>query len=141
MFSTEAWPQPAVRLWTLAQRFQKFLLVGAFGLAVNQAMLYLLRDVLHLRLLVASPLAILISMLVTFVLNEIWTWHDRGSGRIATRAVLYHLVNSGGLLINTGVLWLLVEHGAVHYLLANLVGAAMAAVWNFAVNNAVTWRA
>ena len=141
MFSTEAWPQPAVRLWTLAQRFQKFLLVGAFGLAVNQGMLYLLRDVLDLRLLVASPLAIVISMLVTFALNEIWTWHDRGSGRILTRAVLYHLVNSGGLLINTGVLWLLVEHGAVHYLLANLVGAATAAVWNFAVNNAVTWRA
>ncbi len=141
MISTEAWPQPAVRLWTLAQRFQKFLLVGAFGLAVNQAMLYGLRDFAHLRLLVASPLAFVVSMLVTFMLNEIWTWHDRGSGRILTRAVLYHLVNSGGLLINTGVLWMLVQHGDMHYLMANLVGAATAAVWNFAVNNAVTWRA
>src|SRR5829696_3094285 len=111
MVSTEAWPQPAVRLWTLAQRFQKFLLVGAFGLAVNQVMLFAFRDMVHLPLLVASPLAIFISMLVTFALNEIWTWHDRGRGRILTRSVLYLLVNSGGLLINTAILWLLVHQG------------------------------
>ena len=26
---------------------------------------------------ISSPLAILASMAVTFVLNEMWTWHDR----------------------------------------------------------------
>lgn len=141
MISTEAWPQPAVRIWTLAQRFQKFLLVGAIGLAVNQAMLYIFRDIAQWRLLAASVLAIAISMVVTFGLNEVWTWHDRGSGRILTRAVLYHAVNSGGLLINTGLLWLLVHQTQMHYLMANLVGAATAAVWNFALNNVITWRA
>jgi putative flippase GtrA len=28
----------------------------------------------------------------------------------------------------------------MHYLLANLVGAGVAAVWNFLLNNAITWR-
>jgi putative flippase GtrA len=28
----------------------------------------------------------------------------------------------------------------MHYLIANLIGAAIAAVWNFGLNNAITWR-
>ena len=141
MLSTELWPRPAVRAWVLAQRFQKFLLVGAVGLAVNQAMLFVLADFASIRLPVASPTAIATSMLVTFLLNEAWTWHDRGRGRIATRAAVYASVNSGGLAINTGVLLALEREMGLHYLLANLVGAGVAAVWNFGLNHFVTWRA
>lgn len=141
MLSTETWPQPAVRIWTVAQRFQKFLVVGAVGLGVNQGMLVVLHDLIGLGLLIASPVAIAASMIVTFMLNEIWTWHDRGSGRIATRALPYALINTGGLIINTGLLTALVDIVGMHYFVANLIGAGVAAVWNFALNNAITWRA
>ena len=141
MLSTETWPRPAVRVWSVAQRFQKFLVVGAVGLAVNQGMLVALHDLGNLDLLVASPLAIVASMIVTFMLNEFWTWHDRGSGRIATRALPYALINTGGLVINTGLLSALVDQAGMHYFVANLIGAGAAAVWNFALNNAITWRA
>jgi putative flippase GtrA len=79
-------------------------------------------------------------MIVTFYLNEIWTWHDRGSGRIVSRARSYIPINIGGLAINWGILTYL--HGTMdmHYLLANLIGAAVAAIWNFSLNNAITWR-
>lgn len=140
MMSTESWPQPAIRLWTLAQRFQKFILVGSVGLAVNQAMLFALRDGAEFSLHIASPVAIFVSMVVTFLLNEIWTWHDRGSGPIVHRLLMYFPINSGGLLINWAVLALLVEQTGLHYLLANLIGAGVAAVWNFALNNTITWR-
>ena len=141
MMSTESWPRPAVRIWTLAQRFQKFVVVGAIGLAVNQVSLFLLVELGAVALRVASPIAILVSMVVTFGLNEIWTWHDRGGGRLLTRAVLYGTINSGGLAINTGVLLFLSHEWGMDYLLANLVGAGIAAVWNFALNHFITWRA
>lgn len=141
MLSTETWPQPAVRLWTIAHRFQKFLVVGVVGLAVNQGMLIGLHDLANLELLISSPLAIVVSMIATFMLNELWTWHDRGTGRILTRAMPYALINTGGLIINTGVLSLLVNQVDMHYFVANLIGAGAAAVWNFGLNNAITWRA
>lgn len=140
MMSTESWPQPAVRVWLVAQRFQKFLVVGAIGLAVNEVMLFTFHDLASLTIRIASTLAIFLSMIVTFVLNEHWTWHDRGSGRIAHRIMLYFPINSGGLLINVVVLSFLVDHTDMHHLVANLIGAGLAAIWNFSLNNAITWR-
>jgi dolichol-phosphate mannosyltransferase len=87
----------------------------------------------------ASPLAIVASMLVTFVLNEHWTWRDRGQGRILHRALLYGSINSGGLIINW-IFLVSLERLGMNYLLANLIGAGVAALWNFSLNHAVTWR-
>jgi dolichol-phosphate mannosyltransferase len=140
MISPETWPQPAARLWVLAQRFQKFIVVGSIGLVVNQGLLFLLRDFGDVRLVLASPAAIFASMIVTFALNEMWTSHDRGTGPIKSRIALYFPINLVGLLINFVVLTMLVDHADWHYLLANLVGAGCAAVWNFVLNNMVTWR-
>jgi putative flippase GtrA len=140
MFSVERWPEPAVRAWVVAQRFQKFLIVGAVGLGVNQGLLFVFHDLVHLRLLVSSALAIFISMLVTFSLNERWTWHDRGKGPVLNRMAMYFPINCIGLLINVGILTLLVDQFHLHYLVANLFGAGTAAIWNFAVNHKITWR-
>jgi len=140
MISFEALPARAIQVFSIAKRFQKFLVVGSIGLLVNQLMLVALHDVADMRLVIASPVAILISMAVTFSLNEIWTWHDRGSGPIVQRLGTYVPINSGGLVINWALLLYLAEHRGVHHLVANLIGAGIAAIWNFGLNNAITWR-
>jgi putative flippase GtrA len=140
MISTETWPQPAVRAYVLAQRFQKFLVVGSIGLVVNQGLLFVLRHLFDIPLYVASPVAIFTSMVVTFALNEAWTWHDRGRGKIVHRLLMYCPINTVGLLINYGILSYLVHSHDWHYLVANLVGAGFAAVWNFSLNHLITWR-
>src|SRR5918992_4250844 len=139
MLSSEGLPRPVVRPATITRRFQKFLLVGAIGLAVNQGVLFALVDQVQLAVAMASPIAILLSMIVTFTLNERWTWHDRGHGPIVNRALLYGSINSGGLLINWLTLVSLHRIG-LDYLVANLIGAGFAAVWNFSLNHALTWR-
>lgn len=139
MLSSEGLPRPVVRPATIARRFQKFLLVGAIGLGVNQTLLFVLVALAGVAVVKASPVAILLSMIVTFALNERWTWHDRGSGPLLQRALLYGSINSGGLLIN----WLTLvslERMGLNYLVANLIGAGIAAVWNFSLNHALTWR-
>ncbi len=44
MLSSEGLPRPVVRPATITRRFQKFLLVGAIGLGVNQGVLFALVD-------------------------------------------------------------------------------------------------
>jgi putative flippase GtrA len=139
MLSSEGLPRPVIRPAAITRRFQKFLLVGAVGLGVNQGVLFALVDQANLAVAMASPIAILLSMIVTFILNERWTWHDRGQGRILHRAMLYGSINSGGLLINWLTLVSLHQTG-LDYLVANLIGAGSAADWNFSLNHALTWR-
>lgn len=139
MLSSEELPDLVHRAATVVRRFQKFLLVGAIGLVINQSVLFALVGIADRQVASASPVAILTSMAVTFILNEHWTWRDRGEGRVLRRALLYGTINSGGLLIN----WLILvslERWGMNYLLANLVGAGMAAIWNFGLNHAFTWR-
>ncbi len=139
MLTSEGLSRSVVRSTTITRRFQKFLLVGAIGLAVNQGVLFVLVARVGATIVVASPIAILLSMIVTFAFNERWTWHDRGGGRILHRALLYGSINSGGLLINWVTL-LSLDRIGVNYLVANLVGAGIAAVWNFSLNHMLTWR-
>ncbi len=139
MLSTEGLPRPVSRVATGTRRVQKFLLVGAIGLGVNQSALFLMVALAGAPIARASPIAIFLSMLVTFTLNERWTWHDRGSGPLLHRALLYGSINSGGLLINWFTLVTL-DRSGVNYLIANLIGAGIAAVWNFSLNHALTWR-
>lgn len=140
LVDTGQWSDSALRAWQLAHRFQKFLIVGFIGLAVNQGLLVLLHQVFDFSLRIASPVAIFVSMLVTFSLNERWTWHDRGRGPLLHRVLAYFPINLIGLLINFGILTLLVDRWDVHYFLANLIGAGAAAVWNFSLNHRITWR-
>lgn len=140
MIAGESWPRPAAKLWELFQRFQKFLVVGAVGFLTNQALLWYLHEHQSVSVPVASPIAILVSMVVTFVLNERWTWHDRGTNSVITRASSYVPINIGGLAINWGILWFLHSQFSMNYLIANLIGAGIAAIWNFVLNNAITWR-
>jgi|SRR6476469_5685098 putative flippase GtrA len=141
MFSVESWPQPAARAWVVARRFQKFLVVGAVGLGVNQGMLFLLHQGFGSHLIISSTIAIFTSMIVTFVLNEHWTWHDRGGGPLIHRIAKYFPINLVGLVINVLVLKALVTEANMHYLVANLFGAGAAAIWNFFLNNHFTWGA
>jgi dolichol-phosphate mannosyltransferase len=140
MISSDRLPASVTRAWHLGKRFQKFILVGALGLLVNQLFLFIFSDGANMALHFASPISIFLSMIVTFTLNELWTWHDRGGGPLIHRIGLYFPINMVGLVINYLILQLLVDHTGMHYLIANLIGAGVAAVWNFLVNNSVTWR-
>jgi len=139
MLTSEALLDIALRAAAAARRFRIFLVVGAIGLAVNQGLLYALVAETHARVATASPFAIAGSMIVTFLLNEHWTWRDRGNGAVWRRAGMYGVINSGGLIINWLVLVTLTHFG-LNYLLANVVGAGIAAIWNFGLNHALTWR-
>jgi len=79
-------------------RFLKFCAVGASGVLVNLAVLWLLTE-LEVRASFASAWAIEVSILTNFVINERWTFADRSQGSLVGRAVRFQLVSLvGGIL-------------------------------------------
>jgi dolichol-phosphate mannosyltransferase len=114
----------------------RFLVVGASGVLVNMAALVLLKEGLGLPLALASLLAIELSILSNFALNNRWTWGDRRSTSLSRRLIQYHTVAGfTGLTANWGLLVLLAGLFSVDYRLANLAGIAVGVALNFALNH------
>jgi putative flippase GtrA len=68
---------PASILSSTLIRWGKFNLVGAIGIGVQVAALFLLKTVLHLQYLVATAIAVEAAVLHNFVWHERFTWVDR----------------------------------------------------------------
>jgi dolichol-phosphate mannosyltransferase len=130
------------RLRTLDwKRFLKFCAVGAFGVLVNEGLLWLLTDGFGLFYLYSAMVSIEISIISNFVLNNLWTFRDRRltSGNIFIRLAKYNLTCLVGVGLNLAVLWLMTEVLGVNYLISNLFGIAVAVVWNYSASMKWIW--
>jgi putative flippase GtrA len=136
----------------LRERFTRFVAVGFSGVVVNLGVLWLLAGVLRLREVLASAMAIELSILWNFALNSKFTYRDRNAGAVAglaARALRYNLVSLVGLAVQLGTFVLVraillrvlerQELGDLRYL-AQCAGIALATAWSFAGNLHFTWR-
>lgn len=121
-------------------RFLKFCVVGLTGVFVNMGILYLLTEFVGIYYLVSGLLAVESAIVSNFVLNELWTFRDRGGGTKLHRFGKFNLVAAGGLVINLAVLFIFTEFAGLYYLLSNLLGIFTAAIFNFSMNTLHTWR-
>ncbi len=123
------------------EEFIKFAFVGGSGVVVNMGLLFLLTRYFDLRLELASPIAIELSILSNFTLNNLWTFRKRDThipfwGRIFR----YHLVTGLAGLVNYGILLLLVNSFGLHDLLSNLIGILIGTVITYSLNSVWTWN-
>ncbi len=123
-----------------AQRVVLFGFVGLVGAATTifgTALLY--HHLFLLPLWLASGIAIQTAIAVTFTLNSLLTWRDRQTDNIRRRAVTFEAVSLVGLAIQEAALLIGTDKLHLFYLLALTIGIGLAAIWNYLVNNQVTF--
>lgn len=119
------------------RRIVRFGVVGLIGVGVNVLILRILHGEFGLFLPLASAITVEITIVTNFLLNNWWTFHEHSIS--ARRFARYNLASLGGLAITTGVLTVLTSRVGVQYILADLVGIAVATVWNYATSTLWTW--
>ena len=125
------------------RRIVKFCLVGACGFVVNMFFLWFFTETVGFFYLFSSVIAIEISLLNNFVLNALWTWHDRGKEgkkEYFKRMLQYHVTASAAMLTNIAILWILTELFGVYYLASNVFGILCGSALNFFVNDRWTFK-
>lgn len=125
------------------KRILKFTAVGLTGVGVNQGLLWLLTDVAGLRYYISAIFSIEASIISNFVLNDYFTFSDRRAGKGTSflgRMLKFNLTCATGALIQYGILILFTSVFGLHYLLSNLIGIAIAFVWNYFINSIWTWK-
>jgi putative flippase GtrA len=139
-------------------RWGKFNLVGACGVGVQFAALFLLKSALHIPYLVATAVAVEIAVLNNFMWHEQFTWADRirtcvsrhaiGSKRMRLRSWLgfspgffrrlwrFHLANGAISIVgNLTMMKALVGTAHMNYLIANLIAIAVCSLGNFMLSD------
>ena len=123
----------------MARQLGKFLIVGGTGVVVNNIALYLFVQWLLWPLLAASTLATALAIGNNFVLNDLWTFDRSHVSGPLQRLMRFSLVSLSGVCITTITLWFLVTYLNIHYLVANMIGIAVASGSNFVANATWTW--
>jgi len=111
----------------------RYLGTGCVGLFVNLGSYHLLVAALGVPYLPGSMIAIALSTVVGFLLQKYWTFAERSRADAPRQFALYAGLALWNLALNTGIVFLLVEYAALHYLIAQAIGAGVVAVSSFFV--------
>jgi dolichol-phosphate mannosyltransferase len=122
-------------------RFLMFLAVGGVGVVTNLAILWAALGFTPLSFPAAQGLATAAAMVGNFVLNNSLTYRDRRltGWKFVRGLASFCLICGVGAAANVGIASVLFA-GNTKWWLAGLAGAAMSAVWNYAMTSALTWR-
>ncbi|RTL51119.1 MAG: glycosyltransferase family 2 protein [Bradyrhizobiaceae bacterium] len=122
-------------------RFLLFALVGATGLVVHFATLFIALQ-FDIDFAWAQAIAAIVAMTGNFLLNNWLTYRDqrlKGFG-VLRGLLLFYLVCSVGLLANVGVAFSVYDQEPIWWL-AGAAGALMGVVWNYGISSMFVWRA
>jgi dolichol-phosphate mannosyltransferase len=135
-------------------RFIKFCIVGGSGVIVNYGLYWILTRFAGFTAiddtssgLLSGNLALIISIetaiISNFTLNNFFTFSDRNTGGIGgflKRLADFNLICLIGGLIQIGVANLCTVTFGIYDLVSVLIGIVVAFLWNYLVNNFITWK-
>jgi dolichol-phosphate mannosyltransferase len=121
-------------------RFAIFALVGATGIAVHLAILWLV-GLGGATFAAAQTTAVVAAMTWNFVLNNIITYRDQRLRGVSffTGLLSFYVIGAVGALANIGIAQSLYDQGRGWWI-AGIAGALIGVVWNFTMSSFFTWR-
>ena len=119
---------------SIFRRFARFSVVGAGGIVVQTAALAALLRFSSIHYLLATALAVELSVIHNFVWHRRWTWADRPASPAPLVLLRFNATNgvmslAGNLLL----MWVLVTGLSVDPPAANLIAIGLCSLINFAL--------
>ena len=121
---------------SLFRRFARFSIVGAGGIVVQTLALMALLRFSDIHYMVATALAVELSVLNNFVWHRRWTWADRQASRAALALLRFNATTGAMSLIGNLVLMFLLVGGLrLDPRAANLIAIGFCSLVNFALSD------
>lgn len=124
-----------------SREFVKYSLVGLLGVIVNLGCYLALTRLFAVPMAVANPIAIGLSILSNFALNNAWTFRRRrATGSMIQKMVKFYTVAGIAGVVNCAVFLSLAILAGLHDVWANLFGIGAGMIVNYVMNSIWTWR-
>ncbi|GAA0281337.1 GtrA family protein [Halobacterium noricense] len=125
-----------------AVQLRRFVAVGAFTAGVQMVLLWLFVDLGRLNYLVGAVVAIEITIVLSYVLNNAWTfrrYRNSGTADFLVGLLKTNVIRGSAIPLQVGVLFALVEWRAVPYLLANAFAILVSGLYRYVLDARWTW--
>jgi len=121
-------------------RFLLFSVIGGVGVITHLATLWLTVFVFGAVFAVAQAIATTVAMTGNFLLNNLFTYRDRRlrGRRLFAGLISFYAICAAGAVANVGIATYLFGSNEAWWL-AGIAGAAVSAVWNYAMSSIFTW--
>jgi len=126
----------------LALQLRRFVIVGAFTAGIQMILLWLFVDVFGLFYLLGATFAIEITIILSYVLNNRWTFEaTQNTGRVEyfSGLIKTNVVRGSAIPIQLAVLYALVEFGGIPYLVANAGAILVSGIYRYILDAKWTW--
>src|SRR3989344_9279280 len=118
----------------------KYAIVGGIAALTQFSVFYiLLRWWGNYYYLLATSVAFLIAVTVSFSAHKIWTFRDKDMSRVRWQLPVFLTVAISNLLLNSVFMYILVQFSG-RILVAQGVTVGILALWSFTLNRTITFR-
>jgi putative flippase GtrA len=126
----------------LAVQLRRFVAVGAFTAGIQMALLWLFVDLAGLNYLVGATIAIEITIILSYILNNAWTFQaSQNTGRVDYLVGLLktNVVRGTAIPLQLAILYALVEWLGLLYLVGNAVAILISGLYRYVLDAKWTW--
>ena len=108
----------------------KFGIVGVIATLIDLAVLMLLKEFMHVDVLVASAVAFSVSVIANYILSMLFVFKGSENGKLK-EFITFVALSIGGLLINQFIMWIGTEIMAVYYIGVKIFACVFVPIYNF----------
>ncbi len=108
----------------------RFGVVGIIAAFVDVGVLVVLKELLHIDVLISSAVSFCVSVTANYLLSMKFVFKGKNQSKLR-EFVIFVLLSIGGLCLNQIILWLGVTYTTVYYLLVKLFAMIIVPIYNF----------
>ncbi|MEF8842348.1 MAG: GtrA family protein [Haloarculaceae archaeon] len=131
-----------LRSGPLAVRLRRYVVVGTVTAGVQMVLLWLFVDFVGLYYLLGALIAVEITIVLTYVLNNAWTFRaiqNTGTVGYLLGLLKTNVVRGTAIPIQLGILFVLVEWQGTPYLSANVIAIVSSGIYRYVLDARWTW--
>ena len=108
----------------------KFGIVGVIATLIDLAVLMLLKEFMHIDILVASAVAFSVSVIANYILSMLFVFESSGNSKVK-EFLVFVVLSIGGLLLNQFIMWIGTEIMTAYYLWVKAFALVFVPIYNF----------
>jgi putative flippase GtrA len=122
----------------LLEKMFRFAVVGFSAFVIDFGTTYLLKEKAKANKYLANTIAFILSASYNFTLNRFWTWGSQDVN-VVMQAVKFGCVMTTGLGIASLLIYIFTDRMKLNFYISKLMAVSVVMVWNFTMNNFVTF--